>query len=139
MIAEDIDNIQFHNIFISESNKNNNNFIKIFYSNNILFLNSIYVKLELTNLKIYNNKVNFENLYNIDKIKSIESFILNNISTHKQAILKLSNILDNKNLKYSDEIYNHYILKISGIWETHDSYGITFKILEYNNIINLHS
>lgn len=136
MIAEEIDNIQFHNIFISESNKNNNNFIKIFYSNNIVFLNSIYIKLNLTNLKIYNNKLTFENLYNIDKIKNIETFILKNVDTKKEPIYKLSNILDNKYIKFSDEIYNYYILKISGIWETNDSYGITFKIIEYNNIIN---
>ena len=56
MIAENIDNITYHNIFISESNKNTtNNFIKIFYSNNLIFLNSIYINLHLTNLKIQNN------------------------------------------------------------------------------------
>ena len=136
MIAENIDDIKLYNIFISESNKNNNNFIKIFYSNNILFLNSIYIKLHLTNLKICNNKLTFENLYNIDKIKNIETFILKNVDTQKQPIYKLSNILDNKYLKFSNEIYKYYILKISGIWETNDSYGITFKIIEYNNIIN---
>ena len=48
MIAENIDNIQYYNIFISESNKNNINFIKIFYSNNI-FLNSIYINLNIVN------------------------------------------------------------------------------------------
>ena len=138
MIAEEIDNIQFHNIFISESNKNNNNFIKIFYSNNIVFLNSIYIRLHLTNLKISNNKINFEHLYNSDKIKNIEYFILNNINIDKKPVYKLTSILDNKNLKYSNEIKNYYILKISGIWETQDSYGITFKILEYNNTINLY-
>ena len=138
MIAEEIDNIQFHNIFISESNKNNNNFIKIFYSNNIVFLNSIYIRLHLTNLKISNNKINFEHLYNSDKIKNIEHFILNNINIDKKPVYKLTSILDNKNLKYSNEIKNYYILKISGIWETQDSYGITFKILEYNNTINLY-
>jgi hypothetical protein len=137
MIAEEIDNIQFHNIFISESNKNNNNFIKIFYSNNIVFLNSIYIRLHLTNLKISNNKINFEHLYNSDKIKNIEHYILNNINIYKKPVYKLASILDNKNLKYSNEIKNYYILKISGIWETQDSYGITFKILEYNNIFNL--
>ena len=138
MIAEEIDNIQFHNIFISESNKNNNNFIKIFYSNNIVFLNSIYIRLHLTNLKISNNKINFDDLYNSDKIKNIEHFILNNINIDKKPVYKLTSILDNKNLKYSNEIKNYYILKISGIWETQDSYGITFKVLEYNNTINLY-
>lgn len=137
MIAEEIDNVQFHNIFISESNKNNNNFIKIFYSNNIVFLNSIYIRLHLTNLKICNNKISFEDLYNSNKIKDIEYFILNNINIIKKPIYKLSNIIDNKVLKYSNEIKNYYILKISGIWETHDSYGITFKVLEYNNLLNL--
>ena len=137
MIAEDIDKIQYHNIFISESNKNNtNNFIKIFYSNNIFFLNSIYIKLELSNLKIQNNKIIFDNLYNVEKIKNLESFILNNVSVNKEPILKLSNMLDNNILKYGDELYKFNILKISGIWETNDNYGITFKIIESNNFLN---
>ena len=137
MIAEEIDNICYHNIFISESNKNNsNNFIKIFYSNNLFFLNSIYINLHLTNLKIQNNRIIFENLYNIEKIKNIESFILNNININKDPIMKLANILDNNILKFGNEIFKHNILKISGIWETNDNYGITFKILEYNDLIN---
>ena len=134
MIAENIDNIQYYNIFISESNKNNNNFIKIFYSNNIFFLNSIYINLNAVNIKLCNNKIVFDSLYNYEKIKNLELFILNNVNINKEPILKLSNLLDNKILKFGEELFNHYILKISGIWETNDNYGITFKILEYNNI-----
>lgn len=136
MIAEDIENINYYYIFISESNKNiNNNFIKIFYSNNILFLNSIYVNLYINNLKIVNNKIMFDNINNIDKIKNLEFFILETINIKKQPIYKLKQLFDNNILKYSTELYNYYILKISGIWETNDSYGITFKIIEYNYII----
>lgn len=134
MIAENIDNIEYYNIFISESNKNNNNFIKIFYSNNIFFLNSIYINLNAVNIKLCNNKIVFDSLYNYEKIKNLELFILNNVNINKEPILKLSNLLDNKILKFGEELFNHYILKISGIWETNDNYGITFKILEYNNI-----
>lgn len=137
MIAENIDNIKYHNIFISESNKNTtNNFIKIFYSNNFFFLNSIYIKLEINNLKLNNNKIMFDNIYNIEKIKNLESFILNNVNINKEPIFKLTNLLDNNILKYGDQIYKYNILKISGIWETNDNYGITFKILEHNKIIN---
>lgn len=137
MIAEDIDKIQYHNIFISGSNKNNlNNFIKIFYSNNILFLNSIYIKLDIKNLKIQNNKILFDNISNKEKIKNLEAFILNNVKCkNKEPLLKLSNLLDNNILKFGDKIYNYNILKISGIWETNDNYGITYKILEYNNML----
>lgn len=134
MIAENIDNIEYYNIFISESNKNNNNFIKIFYSNNIFFLNSIYINLNAVNIKLCNNKIIFDSLYNYEKIKNLELFILNNVNINKEPILKLSNLLDNKILKFGEELFNHYILKISGIWETNENYGITFKILEYNNI-----
>ena len=137
MIAEDIQNIEYHNIFISGSNKNNlNNFIKIFYSNNILFLNSIYIKLNIKNLKIQNNKIIFDSISNVDKIKNLEFFILNNVKCpNKEPLFKLSNLLDNNILKYGDKIYNYNILKISGIWETNDNYGITYKILEYDNIL----
>nr|UZT28927.1 hypothetical protein [Nucleocytoviricota sp.]UZT29275.1 hypothetical protein [Nucleocytoviricota sp.] len=137
MIAEDIDNISYHNIFISESNKNNtNNFIKIFYSNSIFFLNSIYIKLKINNLRVSNNKIIFDNLYNIEKIKNLESFILNNVNINKEPILKLTNLFDNNILKYGDEIHKYNILKISGIWETNENYGITFKIIEYDDTIN---
>lgn len=137
MIAEDIDNISYHNIFISESNKNNtNNFIKIFYSNSIFFLNSIYIKLKINNLRVNNNKIIFDNLYNIEKIKNLESFILNNVNINKEPILKLTNLFDNNILKYGDEIHKYNILKISGIWETNENYGITFKIIEYDDTIN---
>ena len=130
MIAEEIDDILYHNIFISESNKNNiNNFIKIFYSNNIFFLNSIYIHVKPQNLKIYNNKIIFDKLPNIEKIKNLESFILNNVNIKKEPVYKLSNLLDNNILKYGDQIYKYNILNISGIWETNDNYGITFKIL----------
>tara|TARA_R110002074_G_scaffold398569_1_gene590582 strand:+ start:175 stop:603 length:429 start_codon:yes stop_codon:yes gene_type:complete len=136
MIAENIDNITYHNIFISESNKNTtNNFIKIFYSNNIFFLNSIYIKLEINNLKFHNNKILFDSIYNIEKIKNLESFILNNVNTNKEPVFKLTNLLDNNILKYGYEIYKYNILKISGIWETTENYGITFKILESNKTI----
>lgn len=137
MIAEDIDNILYHNIFISESTKNNtNNFIKIFYSNSIFFLNSIYIKLKINNLRVSNNKIIFDNIYNIEKIKNLESFILNNVNINKEPILKLTNIFDNNILKYGDEIHTYNILKISGIWETNENYGITFKIIEYDDTIN---
>ena len=137
MIAEDIDNISYHNIFISESNKNNtNNFIKIFYSNNLFFLNSIYIKLKINNLKVNNNKIIFDEIYNIEKIKNLESFILDNVNINKEPIFKLTNLFDNNILKYGDEIHKYNILKISGIWETNENYGITFKIIEYNNTIN---
>lgn len=136
MIAEEVDNISYHNIFISESNKNNtNNFIKIFYSNNIFFLNSIYIKLNLTNIRVNNSKIIFDTIYNIEKIKNLESFILNNININKEPILKLSNLFDNNILKYGDKIHKYNILKISGIWETNENYGITFKIIEYDDFI----
>ena len=136
MIAENINNIKYYNIFISESNKNNNNFIKIFYSNEFFFLNSIYIKLNIKNIRISNNKIIFDSIENIDKIKNLEYFILNNINIKKKPIYKLSYLLENKVLKFSDTIHKNNILKISGIWETSDNYGITFKIIEFNNIIN---
>jgi len=43
-------------------------------------------------------------------------------------LLSNSNIASNSN-------YHYFILKISGLWETRENIGMTFKIIKINNYL----
>ena len=105
--------------------------------------------------------------YNIiDKINFIEENILNLLSVKKEKQLKLKEFMNNGIIKFSYSDYNNinnsnlklnninnsnlklnnlnnnfnienFILKISGIWENKDNIGITFKIINVKNSINI--
>tara|TARA_Y100000389_G_C17468912_1_gene528395 strand:+ start:7100 stop:7408 length:309 start_codon:yes stop_codon:yes gene_type:complete len=81
-----------------------------------------------------------KNLKTINKIKMIENTILDKIhfDTKKNKILRIAEQLKQGFIKIINERnYDNYgkstnntkriLLKISGIWESSDSYGVTFK------------
>tara|TARA_A100001015_G_scaffold320853_1_gene448816 strand:- start:427 stop:870 length:444 start_codon:yes stop_codon:yes gene_type:complete len=119
---------------------NNSYFIKILYSNSLFTMNGIYlyVPLEITNVQsIHNNKYKYIFNYNqnksvIQNLINIEETLLNkfNNNKYKRYICKdqLQNeyILTNKNIKTSQ-----FIIKISGIWETETTYGLSFKFINH--------
>tara|TARA_B100000497_G_scaffold128015_2_gene172523 strand:+ start:2530 stop:3051 length:522 start_codon:yes stop_codon:yes gene_type:complete len=106
---------------------------------------------------------NYDIIY---KINLIEENILNLLSVKKEKQLKLKEFMNNGIIKFSysdyDNINNsnlklnnlklnnlnnnlnknncnieNFILKISGIWENRDNIGITFKIINIKNSINI--
>ena len=127
---------------------NNSNFIRIYYSQRYFTMNCISLLIPLKNLKITRN--GNKHIGHINKIlnndiiifiKNIETYLLNicNIK-NKEQVLSLQNQLDNKFIKiyniddeHSNQISNLH-LKISGIWETNTSYGITYKFLAVNKL-----
>lgn len=128
----------------------NSTFIRILYSNDLFILNGIYLYLNFNNITLntINNKSKyyFDINYNndlIESLKKIELDILNNYNSSKILSTKLYNQLTNgfiKNINLTDEITNHnetikyqFVLKISGIWESHIHYGLTYKILDFNH------
>ncbi len=116
-------------------------FHRIILSNNLICMNNINIKLELTNVPIekYYNK--YKCLININsdtfrKIVFIENSILSSINIENK--IKKLNIFEQLNtgsirIFSQDELENktyskfNIILKISGIWETKEEYGVTFK------------
>lgn len=136
---------QYNNdcIFFSEPTKNNiineSKFIKIYYSNELFTLNGIYMTLQINNIlceKYYNKykcSFNYENNVTlIQTLKNIEEDILKKYSCNKPPEFKLFEQLQNKYIKIFDEIPINknnikIILKISGLWETDYSYGLTYK------------
>ena len=149
-IVKRIDQYDENNIFFCEPIKNNimsdGNFIRIIYSTNTISLNGIYLLLNL-------NDITCEKYYN--KYKCIFNTILNkdiieNIKTIEEHILKKYNI-KNKTPQYKIyeqlragiiKLFNDigikqngdFILKIAGIWETTNSYGLTYKFFKGTSI-----
>ena len=153
-ISTNIDDFNINNVILTEPMKNtvidNSNFIRIMYSTNLLTLNGIYIVCNINNITIdfyfqkYKCSFNIdENSNFINKIDIFESEILNNIyfnNKNKKKVLteqvktgniKLflehSNNIDNNNIDT-----NNIILKVSGIWESENEYGITYKFILVN-------
>ena len=120
----------------------NSNFIRILYSTDYFTLNGLYVKFCLHGInieKFFNKyKCNFDQNLNknyINKLIYIENTVIQTINNnkipqyrikdqlHSGYIKTFMNNMESKNIK-------HFILKISGIWETESECGLTFKFLE---------
>lgn len=162
MISEDINNIDINNIIINEPIKNSilqySNFYKLSYSNDIITFNGIFININLNNIIKDNGNsriiLNYnDNIEIINKITQLEIDILNLLNIkNKIKQYKISEIFKSYNFKYSSneqnidfknnhffnnqKINNLFIIKISGIWETKEKYGITFKLININNLID---
>ena len=126
MISENINDLKKTNIVVCDPIKNSiiqySNFYKFIYTNEIVSLNGIYVLFDL-NLLWYNNKT---------KYKKITEFMNN-------GSIKYT-FIDNNTFDYNNKkILNNakIILKISGIWESGDNIGLTFKIILVNETIDI--
>jgi hypothetical protein len=118
-------------------------FIRILYSTPTVIFNGIYLEIILhdTFFEKYYNKYkcvfNFnhsENKELIEKIKIIEENILKKYNiTNKVPHYKIYEHIKNGNIKiFCDSIpknNNVLTLKISGLWETINNYGLTYKFI----------
>ena len=143
-LIEQYDN---NNIFFCEPIKNNimnnGNFIRILYSTPNMILNGIYLLINLNEVyceKYYNKyKCNFSVSTHkdiVDKIKIIEEDILKKYKTNKTPLLKIYEQFSSGYIKIFSDFGNKpkcsFILKISGIWETQQNYGLTYKFIKIN-------
>ena len=143
---------QFNEKYIYYCEPKNNNvisngyFIKIIYSTEFFILNGINLFVSFNDVlyeKYYNKyKCNFNvnnNKELIEKIKIIEENILKNANiSNKIPQFKIYEQLINGNIKFfSDNIEkinnNFFMLKISGIWDHENQYGLTYKFVKINN------
>jgi hypothetical protein len=144
-LVKNVDQYDENNIYFSDPIKNNiineGNFIRILYSNSNIIFNGIFLLLSFHNIvcEKYFNKYKCiinTNYYKdiIDKMKNIEETILkkSNIQ-NKIPIYRINEQLKNGKIKIFDEIKTpncSFIFKISGIWETNQNYGLTYKIIK---------
>ena len=147
-IVKNICQYDNNNIFFCESTKNNvineGKFIRILYSTNNFVLNGIYLLVTFydTICEKYYSKyrccfnVN-THLDTINSLKIIEEELLQKYeNNNKIPQHKINEQLKNGNLKIFTDTGNKclcsFILKISGIWETEDKYGLTYKFIKIN-------
>ena len=134
-------------VFFYDATKNtiipNGNFIRIFYSNNEIILNGIYLYVSIVNCrteKYYNKYKCFfnkqDNIETIHQLKQFEGSLLDKYyPINKVREASLSNMLDVgyiKTFSDTDTVFQptmNYILKVSGIWENPTEYGITYKFI----------
>ena len=149
-IVKYIEQYDENNIYYCDPIKNNvmnnSNFIRIIYSTPLFVLNGI-------NLFLSFNDINVEKYYNkykcsfnisthkdiIEYIRIIEANLLVNVNIMcKIPQYKIYDQIKNGNIKiFSENIEkisnNLFMLKISGIWETTQNYGLTYKFIKIND------
>ena len=131
-----------NSIFFCEPIKNNimlnGDFIRMIYSTKHVTMNSIYLKLPCTIIGVskYYNKCKYDielNAEAADKIKAIEIDILQKINTRgKRPQCNICESIQKrciKNVCEYKEDSKTLLLKMSGIWETEDECGITYKFV----------
>jgi hypothetical protein len=135
------------NLFFCEPIKNNimneGNFIRILYSTPNIVLNGIYLLVDLYDItceKYYNKYKCCFNVSNhkdvIDNLKIIEEEILKKYKTNKTPLFKIYEQIKTGYIKIFSDVGNNqqcsFILKISGIWEIQQNYGLTYKFIRIN-------
>jgi hypothetical protein len=161
MICEPLENINYEAIILNEAVKNSviqyNNFYKLIYSTHILVLSSIFTIFELTNSVIENDSINFNknntNFEIFNKLIALEEYLLKLLNSNKTKVYKFKEIYDNKTFRFvyneTNEILDnnvntittkntHVVLKISGLWESKESIGLTFKFIFVNKYLQFY-
>lgn len=147
-IVKRIEQYDENNIYFCEPIKNNimneGSFIRIIYSTSKFVLNGIYLLILLNDIiceKYYNKyKCCFNvnaHIEVIDSLKIIEENILKKVDIkNKTPQLKIYEQLKSGNIKLFNDINVKtkcvFTLKISGIWETQTSFGLTYKFIKHN-------
>lgn len=153
-IIYDLDEYNKNNMHFLEKKKNmmmDGKFTKLLYSNDYfttigLFLNiefSLLITTSYVNNKSYiklerssNNNIIISKIFKMEKEMLQYYKILYGVKKNETYLL--SNTLNDGNLKiYRKDTKNlsNVVLKISGIWESKDSIGITYKFIEGVNCI----
>ena len=147
-IAKKIEQYDNNCVILCDPIKNNimseGNFIRILYSTSYITLNGIYIVVTLNNITCEKYFSKYRCFFNIllhkdllDKLQIMEENILNKYKTeNKIPQYKIYEQIKNGNIKIFNDIGNKsicsFILKISGIWETQNNYGLTYKFIKIN-------
>lgn len=145
-IVKNIDQYDENYVYFCEPIKNtimnDGTFIRILYSTNTMVLNGIYVLIQLNDIisEKYYNKVKYSfNVIShkdiIEKVRTIEENILKKANIYNKApVFKIYEQLQSGSIKMFNETPQKnngiFILKISGIWENNNNYGLTFKFIK---------
>ena len=131
---------------------NNSYFYRLYYSDDEFISNGVVIVFNLQDIhfeKYFNkNKINFndkKNSFIVKKLNELENDILSSLvdveKKEKKLLLKeqLDNnyikIIDENNIQKKQDICN-VIIKISGIWESKNEYGLTFRCIKAERKMN---
>lgn len=155
-ISIDLNKITLPNVYFLEKKTNlimDGNFTKIIYSNDCFTMNGLYVlfPIEVLNLDKIGTKVILKfnpyqtcNATIIQEFSKLELRILEYYKNLYRCKGKISTFLSRQMYTGSMKLYKdynssdikkknvQYIIKISGVWETYDEIGITYKLMEVN-------
>lgn len=148
ILVKDIEQYDLNYVHFSKAIKNNimnnGNFIKILYYSPLFKLNAIYLKINIKNYLNENNIYRNNYIFNpysyvdlIEKIKNIEIEILSKLEIiDKIPEYDLSSKMASGNIKIMTDIieekFDNFIIKISGIWENKNYYGLNYKFISGN-------
>ena len=148
-VALNKNDFNINNIFYQNSIPNtvmeDANFIRILYSNELITINGVFIKInmKINNIEAFYNKYKCifsanDNTETTNAIKEIERQIIDNYQTNKTPVYKIREQLNSMSIKIFTEtnvrkIPGEFILKISGLWETPTEYGITYKFTNINH------
>lgn len=158
-LTQDINHYDERKIYFSDPIKNNimtdGTFTRIIYSDEKMVFNCISMFIMFNDIvveKYYNKyKCHFDmttpyHKQLINKLQKIEDSILSQISIkNKIKQNKLYEQLVDGNIRFflETELNESYIrdgifiLKISGVWENENQYGLTFKFVKIKSTVNL--
>lgn len=148
-------NFNSHNLIINNKTKNNimnnSDFLRVYYSDQHMSTNGVFVCFSLNNINIekYFNKIKCiyeksdKNKETIQEILRIEKKILNKLTNslntpvyriEEQLLNYFIKIFSNDEIKLGYYKKIKFVLKISGIWSTdiHKKYGLTFRFFIIN-------
>ena len=146
---------EINNVIISDKSKNNvienSFFYRMYYSNDLVSMNGIYIKFNLYDLEIeeYYNKIKC----NFSRYDDRNKFLIRQLTTIEHEILKnYIQLTQNPVYTIREQLMNYYIklfhkennrligklssvsviLKISGLWLTNKEHGLTFRFIIVN-------
>jgi len=150
-IIHNINNINIKDIYFGDSIKNtvliNGKFTRLLYSTSLYILNTLLLQIKMTDLSIENIYNKYKCIYSVDKnmqyikkIEYLEKKILEKIVSKKKRVYNIKNQLYSGCIKLFtnspiQQNKTEMVLKISGVWETYDEIGITYKFMIVNEIL----
>lgn len=136
----DIKDVNINNIFFYKSVKNNiltnGYFTKVLYCDQCITMNGLYIKIDIKDLVVEKNYNKYKCIYPvyknswINKIKEIEQNIIDKfyLSNKVPQYSIYDQLIKGQFLLYNIKDSSSILLRISGIWEDNDNYGLTYKM-----------
>lgn len=145
-IVQNTSQYDINNVYFCDSIKNNvminGTFIRILYCLPNFTMNGVYIHMLFTDLTYEKYYQKYKCDFNVDKCAELVASV---VDIEKTILDKIAQKIENKTPQYkiAEQLTNGYLkiyssgppkgssssflLKISGIWETDNSYGLTYK------------